>query len=359
LSRALAAFHPSSNSAPNTLHGTRLAFGRLLPDEPQLHALVATREGVLVALRPNGECLWASEIGAQLNDVVAADLDRDGRDELVLARQDGVVAVQNADGTERWRQKLEFYRRAPDVNLVRAGDLDGDGTPEVIAGGNNWRFYAYRADGAPLWNYESVHPSRSCAVSDLDADGQAEVVCGTHYYSLTALKGDGSKLWSLKHGPIAYATSTGSFDTNKVRRVLMGSGDGNVYMLARNGKLLLKYNTGDEVRQVLAADLDGDGRDEVLAGSLSHYVYCFGADGKRRWAVDVGAGVSALAASPVPGRGVVVWVGTAEGHVASLDRAGRLVARTALHAGVVDLLADGASCLAVTQDGQIHRLALE
>jgi len=43
----------------------------------------------------------------------------------------------------------------------------------------------------------------------------------------------------------------------------------------------------------------------------------------------------------------------------ALGRAGHLVARTVLHAGVVDLLAEGASRWVATQDGRIHRLALE
>ncbi len=357
--KALAEFHPSTNAALKTLHATRLASARLVPAAPVRQVLAATREGVLIALNAEGARLWSVELGTPLNDVTAADLDRDGCDEIVVARQDGHVAVLDAGGHERWRRKLDFYRKQPYVNLVRTGDLNGDGLPEVIAGGNNWRFYAYKADGTPLWNYESVHPSRSGAVADLDGDGKAEVVCGTHYYNLTALRGDGSRLWAHKHGPIAYAVATGSFDGDRRRRVLLGSGDGCVYVLGPAGKELLQYDTGDEVRQVLATDVDGDGRDEVLAGSLSHAVYCFGADGGRRWTADLGAGLSALAAAPVASSGSVVWAGTVDGQVVTLDVNGARLARTARTAGVAELLADGASSAwAATEDGRLCRLTL-
>src|SRR5690606_30457847 len=103
--------------------------------------------------------------GAQLNDVAAADLDGDGRDEILLARQDHFVTVLDSTGKEMWSSKLQFYRRPPFVNLVRAGDIDGDGKLEVIVGGENWRFYAFDASGKELWNYEAVHPSRSGAVA--------------------------------------------------------------------------------------------------------------------------------------------------------------------------------------------------
>ncbi len=183
---------------------TRIAAARLEPGQAHPNVLVATREGTLLALKPDGKQQWAVQVGCPLNDVTAADLDRDGQDEIVLARQDAHVCVLDSTGQERWKQKLEFYRRPPYVNVVRTGDLDGDGVPEVVAGAENWRFYAYKADGTPLWNYESVHPSRSGAVADLDGDGRCEVLCGTHYYWLPALKGDGTKLWDYSFGPICY-----------------------------------------------------------------------------------------------------------------------------------------------------------
>ena len=155
------------------------------------HVLAATTEGTLFALNADGSTRWSVDAGTQLNDVVTADLTGDGKDEIVLARQDYHVQVLNLAGEELWKRELSYYRRPPYVNLVRTGDLDGDGTPEVIAGGENWRFYAFRADGTELWNYESVHPSRSGAVADLDGDGKAEVICGTHYYWASVLNADG------------------------------------------------------------------------------------------------------------------------------------------------------------------------
>ena len=86
----------------------------------------------------------------KINDIAAADLDGDGRDEVVIGRQDCKVTVLDSAGKEKWSRALEFYRRPPYVNVVRTGDLDGDGRPEVIVGGENWRFYAFAADGRPL-----------------------------------------------------------------------------------------------------------------------------------------------------------------------------------------------------------------
>ncbi len=344
----------SSNAAP--LYITRLGAGKLTSGAAQRDILVASQEGLLTILQPDGVRRWAQNFSTQLNDVTAADLDRDGRDEIILACQDHRVRVLDAEGKPRWERKLELYRRPPYVNLVRTGDLDGDGVPEVIAGGENWRFYAFKADGTPLWNYESVHPSRSCAVADLDGGGKADVLCGTHYYAVTAVSGAGLKKWAHSHGPIAFDIATGSFDGNRTRGVVIGSGDGCVHYLDHAGKLRMSFNTGDEVKHVLAADVDGCGRDEIFAGSLNHFVLCFGADGKRRWAVDLGAGISALiAATDAAGHRVIV-AGTLEGRLVTLAGDGAILANSRLSAGVVDLLANGSTLIAATAGGKVLAL---
>ncbi len=348
-----------ATAEPSALNITRLAAARLEAGQAQPHVLAATREGTLLALKPDGTQQWAAQFGCSLNDVTAADLDRDGKEEVVLARQDAHVCVLDSAGQERWKQKLEFYRRPPYVNVVRTGDLDGDGVPEVVAGAENWRFYAYKADGTPLWHYESVHPSRSGAVADLDGDGRCEVLCGTHYYWFPALQGDGTKLWDYSFGPICYDVTTGAFDGDKTRGVVIGGGDGYVHYLAADGKLRMKYNTGDEVKRVLAADVDADGKDEILAGSLSHYVYCFGADGKRRWAVDLGGPISALVAVKTADGRCLPAAGTSTGRVVTLGPDGTILAAADLGTPVVDMLADSATVLVAAVDGKLRRLHVE
>ncbi|MHB8900126.1 MAG: FG-GAP-like repeat-containing protein [Thermoguttaceae bacterium] len=343
---------PASKDS-KAVHFARLAAASLLKAGAPDTILAATAEGALVALGLDGSARWTVETGSQLNDVAVADLNGDGKDEIVLARQDYHVQVVDSSGKELWKKALSYYRRPPYVNLVRTGDLDGDGKPEVVAGGENWRFYAFGADGTELWNYESVHPSRSGAVADLDGDGKDEVVCGTHYYWATALNADGTPRWKYSFGPICYSIAAGRFDKTDSRGVVFGSGDGNVYRVDSAGKLQMQYDTGDEVKHVAAGDLDGDGVDEVLAGSLNYSLYCFGADSKRRWRVDLGAPVSALGV--VPGKqGDLAVAGAARGRLATVDSAGVLRSVSELDSEIVDLLVLPDSVVVATADGQLR-----
>lgn len=339
---------PATNRPP--FHITRIAAARLSRTAPDL--LVATAEGTLFALKDDGSPRWQIPVGCRINDIAAADLDADGRDEILVARQDHSVAALAADGRELWKRELKYYRRPPYVNIVRSGDIDGDGKPEVIAGGENWRFYAFRGDGTELWNYESVHPSRSGAVADLDGDGKAEVVCGTHYYWVSALNSDGTRRWSYHMGPICYDVATGNFDGTRSRGVILGGGDGIAHILSHDGKPRAQFDTGDEVRKVACADLDGDGHDEALAGSMSHSLYCFNGNGALRWRQDLGAPITALITLGQDKRAVAI-AATAGGGLTTLDAKGKALASRGLASRIVDLSTLGPLITAATADGRV------
>ncbi len=337
------------------LHVTRLATGRARAAAQALY--VATEEGALLCLDAGtGTQRWLSDIGCRLNDATAGDLDGDGTDELVVARQDHRVSVLDCGGKELWSRELQFYRRTPHANIVRVGDIDGGGTREVIVGGENWRFHAFTALGEALWHYESVHPSRSGAVADLDGDGSDEVICGTHYYWASALNADGTLRWKHRFGPICHDIATGSFDGDRRRGVVFGGGDGYIHCVGSNGTLRWQVNTGDEVKHVVTADLDGDGRDEILAGSMSHSVYCFDATGESRWRVDLGAPVTALLTARA-GADALVLAATAAGRMATLSgRSGRPLAVSELEAGVVAAVIGDTTCVVATRDGTLRAL---
>jgi hypothetical protein len=351
----VAADAPAHKIQWSTAPGSKLRITRLASTSDNT-ILMATAEGTLFAINPDGSTRWTIDAGCQLNDVTAADLTGDGHDEIVLARQDYHVQVLDASGKELWKRALSYYRKPPYVNLVCTGDIDGDGKLEVIAGGENWRFYAFDAKGTELWNYESVHPSRSGTVADLDGDGKDEVICGTHYYWATALNTDGTARWKVRFGPICYDIATGRFDESNRRGVVFGSGDGKVHLVDSEGKMRLQYDTGDEVKHVAVGDLDGDGIDEILAGSLNYNVYCFGADTERRWRVDLGAPISALATAPDE-QGDLVVAATSKGRLATIDRKGEIQAVSELGAEVLDVLPCGNTIVVATADGQLVNIS--
>ena len=113
--------------------------------------------------------------------VAVADLDGDGRNELLVCTEAG-VEIRDPDDPGRVRQLLPL----PWCTWVEAVDLDGDGRPDIIAS----RYQdgrRYETGSALFWNGPQGHAAdrvtllptagaMGCTAGDLDGDGRPEIV---------------------------------------------------------------------------------------------------------------------------------------------------------------------------------------
>ncbi len=88
--------------------------------------------------------------GAAIDSVQVADLEGDGRTEIIAAYRDamgrGVLKVYGGDGRELWRKTA-----AGAFSCVAAGDVAGDGRQEVMAASEDYKVILLAADGALIW----------------------------------------------------------------------------------------------------------------------------------------------------------------------------------------------------------------
>ena len=118
-------------------------------------------------------------IGAVFADV--ADVDADGRPELILAMAEGVQIRSSRD-----LQNVQTFLPVPFATWVSAVDLDGDGRPELIVSKYH-DSVNYEAESAIFWNGpDGFSPDRATwlatagvmgnTAGDLDGDGRPVVV---------------------------------------------------------------------------------------------------------------------------------------------------------------------------------------
>ena len=124
---------------------------------------------LLLSLQDRGEESW---LGAP----AVADLDRDGMNEIIVARETRVV-VWRANGTLRWSVAPGTARVwAPPV----IGDFTGDASLEVVAAAGA-RVMMYTAAGAVSTGFPATWRDevRALAGGDINADGRPEIVAAT------------------------------------------------------------------------------------------------------------------------------------------------------------------------------------
>lgn len=168
-------------------------------EDGQLDVVVAQFAGdcrVYALWGNNGSSLWYSDLPSDYmyHGCSFADLDEDGKPELVIGSYDNHVYVFNAeDGSLAWQYVAPYYIGAP----TSIGDLNDDGHLEVI-------FVSYNMlgvlshTGSLLWSATTGgNMFRGAALSDIDGDGILDVVFGSEDGILRALKGsNGQVIWT-------------------------------------------------------------------------------------------------------------------------------------------------------------------
>jgi outer membrane protein assembly factor BamB/AAA+ ATPase superfamily predicted ATPase len=244
-----------------------------------------------------------------------ADLDGDGRDEVLVATETGLQVFGTSDEVER----RELWR-SPSLGPVAAltvGDTDGDGRGEVLAGSQDGRVYALTADGQMLWDVPLQAAVLALDAGDVDGDARDEVVVGTWGGAESAggqvhLLDAGRRLWSVQAGQFVTGvvmTSDTLPRTSEAPGGLIlagvGSSSGGV-VLCFDGDGYLKWQQAYAER-VTAVGGDGE---RIQVGTQGGRVYRLSADGIPQSEHELGAAVISL------GEGLAA---TAEGRIYRLD----------------------------------------
>ena len=286
-----------------------------------------------------GQQLWEYDGGWKKRLTSAATLSmtaRQGHGTLVVANSDGTLcSVDAATGDELWRR---------DVGSITWGaaiwaDLDGDGRDEVVAGTERRGIVALDANGEALWTYTGPKGKKAIVVhcpiatADVDADGRAEVFAAAQFGPL-CVNGDGSLRWETLTGDeFKSAVVIADADRDGAPELYGSSAHDNAtYRLdARTGDLVWRATMvgGADVYPsscLCVGDVTGDGVDEIVAADDHGYVYCFAHDGQTRWVFPTAKRTHAAASlGDVDGDGAVeVLVASGDHYLYCVDAHGLL-----------------------------------
>lgn len=232
-----------------------------------------------------GNELWTYGVnwfGAHIGNIRMGDLDGSGIDDVVVTYWNdiysGGVLALNGTGNVLWN-----YHTQAGMKALAVADLNNDGKSEVVASsyqtlGAMQGIYLLSNSGSLVWYRPYANETNSIAIGDIVGDGINDIVAGTDLGDIFVLNGNGTIIWSTNFSDtpisgVAIGDFVGSGKKNEV--VACGSyfsinpsrQDG-VWMFDNEGNIIREFSGPINFFSLASADLNGDGIDDVVVSTV-------------------------------------------------------------------------------------------
>jgi uncharacterized repeat protein (TIGR01451 family) len=224
----------------------------------RLEIYVALRNGQLeIYDGPTRKLIRTISTGLDwLSDVLLADPDGDGIQELLVSSPSGTRAYAASDYAPTWQITQGGYD-------LKVANVDADAALEIVVNG-------HVLDGATRaveWTYDfGWHLN----VADVNNDGKAEIMATPGMYKIYGFDAElKSRVWEITTITGVDALHAGDIDADGDQEIVYGDGaGGSIHVLDGTSRLPeWKISNPDSgITRIAFADVDGDGATELLWG---------------------------------------------------------------------------------------------
>ncbi|MGV8168462.1 MAG: PQQ-binding-like beta-propeller repeat protein [Candidatus Nanoarchaeia archaeon] len=281
------------------------------------------------------------DLGAEcLAAPFSADIDDDGKKEVICSTAKGDIFVFDSDLKMKWKfnssksvddaEKLFLDPESSNAvsSTPKIFDINGDGKKEIIFGTEQGDVLALNHKGEIIWEFKAKGPVRGgINVFYMGEAREVRIIFGCLEGYIYVLNNRGRLERSIKTdigveatplifndliitglsngeiraynvlGKVSWSFATNSKITsepspmlfNKEKCFVIGSTDNSLYCLNGEGKLMWRFETtGSIYSKANVVDVNGDGIDEILFGSADNKVHVLSREGTELWNYETG-----------------------------------------------------------------------
>lgn len=259
--------------------------------------ILLTEGKILLCFSPEGKERWRRTFGeAIFSQPTIADLEGDGKPEILVGANDNKLHVLTSDGKDKWN----FATKSWIVGGVSVGDFDGDGKLETVFGSMDYKIYCLDAKGLKKWEFATEEWVETAPViADVDRDGKLEVLGVSDDGKFYCLSNLGTLKWQVELSsekmPLRTYLAVGDLDHDGTLETIVPTSSG-VAAINAFGDLLWQAPTSPVTGSPLVIDLNGDGWQEVVFATKDGQLMALNSSAQTRWQVSLGQVVEATPA---------------------------------------------------------------
>ncbi len=230
-----------------------------------------------------GALTWSVASGGGDSPATIADIDADGKPEVVFGNFSGQVRILNGENGSLVKN-IQVYTANLQTDPALT-DVNNDGVLDILVANHNNSSSVYSVQcynyttSLPIWTntvavVSSMHSYHGGALADIDKDGKMEYVIGANNGLVRAFNvEDGSILWTVNNpGQQAFhAISIADVNKDDTLDVIYHRSGGLELLNGVNGKVQWTHtiSIGGSFRGSVVTDLNGNGKLDLVS---SHYM---------------------------------------------------------------------------------------
>jgi outer membrane protein assembly factor BamB len=241
--------------------------------------------GRVTCLDPNGEMIWNVEIPGHAEWApIVWDINLDGNGEIILClNSNQLLCLDAGDGGKIWSRNIPSEEGRMESAPV-AADVDMDGKYELLVADANGDFHIFGPKGERLWRFRTPTEGSikfSFPVADIDDDSHLETVFMDDELLYCIDLYDRSIEWTfMPETPDHYSNYNTFADVTGDGRIDVLVVAPSLYVLSSKGEHLVSFDTAKLHRNdralngMWSGDLDGDGMVEILVKFEGDGLFC-------------------------------------------------------------------------------------